>query len=266
MIRPALLALALSLGAPALAQEMPTPRTDLDQVRKEALADRNVRAAVADANRNLEARLKDDRRDIEVILKTSHAKAGDRILDVGSGSGYLAVVFSSLVGPKGHVDIHNTPGWIAQFPQMDPPVQKKMIKQPNIGWITQSWADLDGPAESYDVILLGRVYHDIILEGGDYDAINKRFFAMLKPGGYVMVEDHDADPKMPLMQQANLHRVSQGDTIGQFLKAGFAATDLIIFESKYDDQRWNVFRPGVKGRTDHYIAMFQKPADGKPLR
>ena len=35
MIRPALLALALSLGAPALAQEMPTPRTDLDQVRKE---------------------------------------------------------------------------------------------------------------------------------------------------------------------------------------------------------------------------------------
>ena len=83
MIRPALLALALSIGAPALAQEMPTPRTDLDQVRKEALADRNVRAAVADANRNLEARLKDDRRDIEVIVKTSHAKAGDRILDVG---------------------------------------------------------------------------------------------------------------------------------------------------------------------------------------
>ena len=266
LLRPALVSMALLLSAPALAQETPTPRTDIEQVRKDAMADRAVRAAVADAARNMEARLKDERRDIEVIVKASHAKAGDRVLDVASGSGYLAQVFSSLVGPAGHVDIHNTPGWIAQFPNMDPPVQKKMIKQPNIGWVTQSWADLDGPAESYDVILLGRIYHDIIVEGGDYDAINQRFFAMLKPGGYVLVEDHDADQTMPLMQQANLHRVSHGDAIGQFLRAGFAASELILIDSKYDDRRWNVFRPGVKGRTDHYIAVFQKPADGKALR
>ena len=263
MIRASLLAALLAFAPVAMAQETPA---DIPALRKAAMADPAIKAALSDKSRAMESRLDDDGRMIEIILKAINAKPGEKAIDIGSGSGYLALLMSTMVGPKGHVDIHNTPGWIAQFPNMDPPVQKKMIKQPNIGWVTQSWADLDGPAESYYVILLGRIYHDIIVEGGDYDAINQRFFAMLKPGGYVLVEDHDADETMPLMQQANLHRVSHGDAIGQFLRAGFAATELILIDSKYDDRRWNVFRPGVKGRTDHYIAVFQKPADGKALR
>jgi predicted methyltransferase len=96
--------------------------------------------------------------------------------------------------------------------------------------------------------------------------MNERFFAMLKPGGRVLIEDHDAD------------RDHAADAAGQpaprqpwrrdrrFLRSGIPATELILIDSKYDDRRWNVFRPGVKGRTDHYIAVFQKPADGKALR
>ena len=71
--------------------------------------------------------------------------------------GYLAVVFSYLVGSKGHVDLHNTPGWIAQFPTMEPDVQKTALKQPNIAWVTVPWNDLTAPDNTYDVILLGRV-------------------------------------------------------------------------------------------------------------
>ena len=48
-------------------------------------------------------------------------------------------------------------------------------------------------ADTYDVILLGRVYHDVIYEGGDFIDMTQRFYRMLKPGGHVMVEDHDAD-------------------------------------------------------------------------
>ena len=82
--------------------------------------------------------------------------------------------------------------------------------------------------------------------------------ASLGASGASLAHPVDAVVESPL-------RRTRGRGPGQE-RAGFAATDLIIFESKYDDQRWNVFRPGVKGRTDHYIAMFQKPADGKPLR
>ena len=88
------------------------------------------------------------------------------MLDVGSGGGYLALLFSTLVGPKGHVDIHNTPGWISQFPSMDPEAQKARIRQPNIGWVTTSWNEPYGRSpNSYDIIVMGQVYHDVFLEG-----------------------------------------------------------------------------------------------------
>ena len=34
---------------------------------------------------------------------------------------------------------------------------------------------------------------------------------------------------------------------------------MILIESSYDDRRFNVFRPGVRGRTDRFIATFDKP-------
>lgn len=171
-----------------------------------------------------------------------------------------------MAGPKGHVDLHNTPGWIAQFPSMEPQRQRTWIAKPNIGWLTQSWNDLDGPPNSYDVIMLGQVYHDVFLEAGDDRAMVKRFFAMLKPGGRVVVEDHDAIPEMTLHDQVVLHRISHGDVTGHFLRAGFALKEMLLMDSTFDDERFNVFRPDVRGRTDRYIAVFEKPADGNPLR
>jgi predicted methyltransferase len=258
VIRAALLALSLAFAASASAQEV-TPRTDTAALRKEAIADPAIKAVLADTSRPFESRLRDDGRMVELILKAANAKPGDRVLDVASGGGYLALLFSKLVGEKGHVDIHNTWGWIAQFPSMDPDLQKSFIKRPNIGWATEAWDNLDALAESYDIIVMGQVYHDIVLEGGDFDALNKRLFAMLKPGGRVVIEDHDAIETMPLGQQAFLHRISHGDTIGHFIRAGFRHTDLILIESTHDDRRFNVFRPGVRGRTDRFIAVFEKP-------
>jgi predicted methyltransferase len=31
-------------------------------------------------------------------------------------------------------------------------------------------------------------------------------------------------------------------------------------DSRYDDRRMNVFFPGVRGRTDRFVAVFVKPA------
>ena len=257
-MRSALLALTLALAAPAFAQDI-EPRTNVAELRKEAKADPAIKAALADTARPLESRLRDDTRMVDLILKEAGAKPGDRVLDVASGGGYLALLFSKLVGPKGHVDIHNTPGWIVQFPSMDPDLQKQYMKQPNIGWITTSWNELDAPADSYDLIMLGQVYHDIILESGDFVALNERFFKMLKPGGRLVIEDHDAIETMTLNEQVYLHRISHGDVTGELLRAGFRATDMILMESGHDDRRFNVFRPGIRGRTDRFIAVFEKP-------
>jgi len=251
---------ALLLATPALAQETPAPRTDVAALRKEAKADVTIRKALGDLSRTMDSRLRDERRMVELILRAADARPGERVLDVGAGSGYLTLLFSSIVGPTGHVDLHNTPGWIAQFQSMEPERQKETITQANIGWVTLPWHELDAPAESYDVIVLGQVWHDVILEGGDYRELAQRFFAMLKPGGRVVVEDHDAIPEMDIRRQVNLHRISHGDVTGHFLRAEFALKEMVLIESEHDNRKFNVFQPTVRGRSDRFIAVFVKPA------
>ena len=231
---------ALLLAMPAAAQEAPQPRTDFIELRKEARADVAIRKALGDMSRTMDARLRDDRRMVELILRAGAAKPGERVLDVASGGGYLALLFSSLVGETGHVDIHNTPGWIAQFPSMEVERQQDVITRKNIGWLTKSWQELDAPPDSYDVIVLGQVWHDVILEGGDYR-------------------------EMDLGRQVGLHRISHGDVTGQFLRAGLALKEVVLIESEFDNRKFNVFQPTVRGRSDRFVAVFTKPADGKPL-
>lgn len=281
MMRGALLAAALAvMGAQALAQppgnivvndepfftSEPCHICTIERLDLPQRVDRALKAS----DRSMEHRLRDENRQVRKIIETAWPTllplTNARVLDVASGGGYLAMIYSTLVGEGGHVDIHNTPGWIAQFPGMDPEIQRNWIKRDNIGWVTASWNELDAPDGSYDFILLGQVYHDIVFEGGDFTALNQRFFDMLKPGGRVIVEDHDAIPNMPLMQQANLHRISNGDVTGHFLAAGFRQVAFEEIESRYDDRKMNVFWPNVRGRTDRYILVFEKPLDGKPTR
>lgn len=261
MMRGGALALLLALGAPALAhsQATPEPRTDIPALLEEAQADPAIAAVLADRSRSMESRLRDEPRLTALILKAADARSGERVLDVGAGGGYLALLFASLVGETGHVDIHNTPGWINQFPGMEPDAQKRRNTRPNIGWLTARWTDIEGPPESYDLIVMGQVYHDVFLEGENPEIMNARLFAMLKPGGRIVIEDHDAIETMHLAQQANLHRISHGDVTGQLLRAGFVLKDMILIDSPHDDRRFNVFRPGVRGRTDRFIATFEKP-------
>ena len=113
MIRASLLAALLAFAPVAMAQETPA---DIPALRKAAMADPAIKAALSDKSRAMESRLDDDGRMIEIILKAINAKPGEKAIDIGSGSGYLALLMSTMVGPKGHVDIHNTPGWINQFP------------------------------------------------------------------------------------------------------------------------------------------------------
>ncbi len=283
MMRDAVLALMLAaLAAPAMAQPPqdgpvipPEDRIVQSEPCTSCLAEsltipEMLDKALKAPDRSMEHRLRDDNRQVRRIIETAwptmRLVSGGRVLDVASGGGYLAIIFSSLVGEGGHVDIHNTPGWIAQFPGMEPESQRKWIERDNIGWVTASWNELGAPDESYDFILLGQVYHDIVFEGGDFGTLNKRFFDMLTPGGRVIVEDHDAIETMPLMQQANLHRISRGDVTGHFLAAGFRQVALDEIESRYDDRKMNVFWPNVRGRTDRYILVFEKPFDGKPAR
>lgn len=246
------------LATPALAQK---PSNDaFDAALKEAKADPAIKTVLADRTRGPDARFRDQNRFVELILSSMALKPGRRVLDVGSGGGYLAVLAAKIVGDAGHVDIHNTPNWINQFPGMDPDAQRKRITSPNIGWVTSNWHGLPVEPDSYDVVVLGQIYHDVILEGGDVEMMNRKLFAMLKPGGRVVIEDHDAEATMPIGQQAGLHRVSHDAVTEQLTKAGFVLKAMHLHDNPQDNRRQNVFAPTLRGRTDRFIAVYVKPA------
>lgn len=269
----ALVAALLANVTPAAAQ---APDADLVVVwsRDEGASERldaaafrqTLKTTLSATDRPTDHRLRDAARRVDLILAMANVRSGQRVLDVGAGGGYLALLAASLVGASGEVDLHNTPGWINQFPGMDPSVLQPRLKRDNLGFIVTRWNDVPGEANSYDAIMLGQVYHDAVLEGADVLAMNQMFFRLLKPGGRVVIEDHDADERMPLAQQVGLHRISHGDVTGHLLAAGFAQGELALIESAHDDRRFNVFRPGVRGRTDRFVASFVKPLDGEPLR
>lgn len=241
-------AIALLLAAsPALAQ---APKAAVPPA---------VQAAMTAKDRSTDALLRDGQRHVVEILTAADAKPGQRALDVGSGSGYLALLLSSMVGETGHVDIQNTANWINQFPGMDPNALKRRIKRDNIGYITANWDAIPIVRDSYDVITAGEVWHDVVLEGADYAYAAKSLYEMLKPGGRLVIEDHDANPEMDIRTQVNLHRISHGDVEGQFIKAGFKLEQMQLFDSTYDNLKMNVFFPGVRGRTDKFVATFVKP-------
>lgn len=229
-----------------------------------------IDAALNAPDRSMEHRLRDENRNVRSILEAAWPKdlasdpnytlAGRRVLDVGAGGGYLALIFSSLVGETGHVDIHNTPGWINQFPGMDPAAQQRWIKRGNVGWITEPWNGIGGEPGSYDIIVMGQVYHDAVLEGAIIPPMNKALFDLLKPGGRLIVEDHDAIDAQTPAQQANLHRISHELVTELFTAAGFELERMELNDSRYDDRKMNVFFPGVRGRTDRFVAVFVKPA------
>ena len=229
-------------------------------IAADARLEASIEAAFNAPDRLLQARLGDAERHIATLLRMSAAKPGMRALDVGSGSGTLALLLSSMVGETGHVDIHNTPGWLVQFPSMEPDAMKARIKRNNIGYIVERWSDLGSAPGPYDVIVMGQVYHDTWLEGADAGEMDRQLFALLKPGGRLVIEDHDALPEMPLAQQVYLHRIAESQMTKEVLAAGFELAERFPIESKHDDRRFNVFKPGVRGRTDRYIVSFVKPA------
>jgi predicted methyltransferase len=268
MMRWAAVALALS-GLPAFAQAAPKPPA-VETVGATDAMNGAIDAALNAPDRSMEHRLRDENRNVRVILKAAWPKdtAGDpnytltdkRVLDVGAGGAYLALIFSALVGETGHVDIHNTPGWINQFPGMDPDAQRRWIRRANVGWITEPWNGIAGEPGSYDIVVMGQVYHDALLEGAIIPPMNKALFDLLKPGGRLIVEDHDAIDTQTPAQQANLHRISHELVTELFTEAGFQLERMELNDSRYDDRRMNVFFPGVRGRTDRFVAVFVKPA------
>jgi ubiquinone/menaquinone biosynthesis C-methylase UbiE len=134
----------------------------------------------------------------ERMLGALKLKPGDRVADIGAGSGFMTFRLAKRVAPGGLVYAEDIQ------PEMMDIIRKRMVErqvqdvQPILGTIM----DPKLPASSVDLILLVDVYHEF---DHPYEMTRAMVHA-LKPGGrLVLVEYRLEDPTVPIKR---VHKMS----------------------------------------------------------
>lgn len=217
----------------------------------------DMRAALDAPDRDAVARMRDQDRETPELLALARILPGATVLDVGSGGGYMAMIMSSLTGPDGRVDMHNSPNWIDQLPGIDPQNLKRRIRRSNIRFITTEFDAINSPDAEYDVIVMAQVYHDTPIGYINRRKMNENFFRMLKPGGRLVISDHHAIDGHGVSDAVKFHRIERSVVVDEVLQAGFVLEDLREIEMA-DRRNVSVFNPAVRGKTDKFIIAFTK--------
>jgi predicted methyltransferase len=93
------------------------------------------------------------------------------------------------------------------------------------------------------------------------DPLTAALFRALRPGRRILVADHSAVAGTGSSAAQELHRVDEAFARADFERAGFrfvAASDAL--RNATDDRATNVFDPAIRGKTDRFVLVFEKPS------
>jgi predicted methyltransferase len=221
-----------------------------------------IAKAAADPARADQA--KDDaRRHGPEILAFAGVKPGDKVIDLIPGAAYWTKLFAKTVGPRGHV-YGIWPKPYANEAGRDVQVYGELAKNgfPNTSVAVEGATELTAP-EKVDLIFTSQNYHDYpdkFMGSIDPSVFNKAAFAALKPGGVLLIIDHQAEAGSGMRDTDTRHRIDGAIVKKQVTAAGFR----FVGESKLlanpaDDHSKAVFDKTIRGHTDQFIYKFRKP-------
>jgi predicted methyltransferase len=209
----------------------------------------------ADADRQV-----DQRRQPAKMLAFAGVRTGMRILDMEASAGYSTELLARTVAPAGTVYAQDSAAVIERFvkDKFDLRAQKPAMK--NVVHVIRDFDDPISPDVSgLDMITFFFAYHDITYMQVDRAAMNKKMFAALKPGGFLIVADHSAKPGEGISVAKTLHRIEESTLRQEIEAAGFKLVAEGDFLRHPEDPRdAAVFRPQVP--VDEFVLKYQKPS------
>lgn len=193
-------------------------------------------------------------------------KAGDTVLDLLGGGGYFSELLSQQVGAQGKVLLHNNKAYL---PYVDKQLELRLANNrlPNVTRLDAEVDALPLAPNSIDAVYFVMGYHDMYhVDTGwkiDPKQLMADIFRALKPGGHMLVVDHNAPDNSGIASAQELHRIEAAYVRNELQNFGFElVTDSAVLRNNDDDYSKSVFDKAVRGKTDRFVFVVKKPLKG----
>ena len=227
-------------------------------------ADPNIEQAIANPERTAADRERDARDKPAEIMAFAGVKPGMVVADIFSAGGYYTELLAGAVGPTGKVlAINNVP--YANYAKDGIAARYKDGRLQNVEQHLVEASYMNIPPKSVDLAVIVMAYHDTwwIDEKEGWPEINHDGFLdsvrrMLKPGGKLLIVDHNAAAGTGKEMASKVHRLNEEWAKKSIVSRGF------VYEKSYDGLRnpndqldKMVYDPAVKGKTDRYVHLYR---------
>jgi len=215
-------------------------------------------ALLAAPDRSDADRQADKRRDPAPFLAFAGPHPGMKVLDMGAGGGYSTELLARAVTPGGIVYAQNSP----DLPEKPKATFEARLKTPAMKDVVPEIRSFDDPVPSevhdLDLITFLFFYHDTTYMNVDRAEMDRKLFAALKPGGFLLIADHSALPGQGTSVGKTLHRIEEATLRKEVEAAGFQlVAEGNFWRSPADTHDFPSYRPTMP--VDNFVLKFQKP-------
>ena len=215
-------------------------------------------ALLAAPDRSDADRQADKRRDPAPFLVFSGVRPGMKALDMGAGGGYSTELMARAVAPGGIVYGQN-PADLGEKPKA---AFDARLKTPAMKDVVDDVRPFDDPVppdvHDLDLVTFLFYYHDTTYMNVDRAEMDRKLFAPLKPGGFLVIADHSALPGQGTSVGKTLHRIKETTLREEVEAAGFRViAEGNFWRSPDDTHDFPSYRPTTP--VDNFVLKFQKP-------
>ena len=213
---------------------------------------------LAAADRSDADRDADKRRDPAPFLAFAAPRPGMKVLDMGAGGGYSSELMARAVAPNGIVIAQNP----ADLGERAKAAFQARLATPAMKNAVVETAPFDDPIPAgvadFDLITFLFYYHDTTYMEVDRAQMNRKLFAALRPGGFLVIADHSALPGQGVSVGKTLHRIEEAALRQEVEAAGFKLVATGDFwRNAADSHDFPSFKRDMP--VDNFVLKFQKP-------